>query len=1206
MVKRILSVLLVLTMLLSLSAGLGVVAFADGPITVTMDDITVASPVPNTVNVPISINTNGNALGIIILDIKFDTDVLQFLDFTKSSDYDHEFYNVSPTPFNIEGGKQLQLSFSTMDNGIIDSGEVGFVTFRINNKTAYGTYPLTLSLGTSEQNPNQVSVGYIVDGTEVAGSANLNNGSIKIPCPGHEFPEQPTWSWADDHSSATAKLTCTVCNEDVYTATDSAPTHVNTAKCEAAGKEYYEAKVTLNGTDYTDKTAETDSSPLGHLWAVDTTSGTNGWTWTDATPPTATVALKCTRQDCNATVAAAPATVSEQEGSHAADCTTEGSVTYVATTGETYKDAEGNSFTDTKGPVTTPATGHNYSIVQSAGNKSRVVSGAQNNGWTWTKNGSNYTASLRVQCANENNAQSDLTAEVTSESTAVCKTAGTTTYTAKVEYKVGDTVVFTETDTLTETGDIVNHAWEATPDWDTYDATAGTVSVTLHCTNKNCPNEQDTVITANVTATPVQAATCTAEGTSNLSVSGTEDGGSYSASQNGVTVPKLGHAWQLDTSAADTNGTGWKFEGGRDATAYFTCSRTDCNETQSVKAEVKTETPVQAANCTTAGSSTIVFKAAPENKTGSDTGLDPVDSDSQTVTIPANGHNWGAVTFTWSADNTTAKAKRVCGTCNEAQEVDAAMSDAVTTNETCTAEGVRTYTAKGVFPASFSGATDAVVEADAASETKDVAIPASTHQWGQVSFNWDGFKVEDGSGKVVASCTCSNPKHDAAKDGEATQTMDATVTVNEGGTAATCVAAANRTFTASAQFTGMTQAETDTKADDTAALGHDYADPADTDWTWADDFSSASVTLTCQREGCTAETTDHTKTLTDNAPTSSVTTEPACETAGVRTYTATVKVNESDTKSYTGTKTAEIPANGHTWGDPADADWTFDDEAKSATVTFTCTVCGNTQTVDATKTDETETVPVSCLTDGNLRLTFSAVIDEGKDNKKKVEGKTHDILEEATGHDLEKHDKVDATCDAEGTREYYTCNNCDMIFADESATSAADDLSATFDTWKVLEAYKHNTLEVYAHVDSTMEADGNYAYAYCPLCEKFFLIEDSANPTEASEDIVYYANGDAIKGHTGLKGIDAKGEARETNYDQYIKIAKQDVLYGDVNGDGEVDALDLLRLQRYFARLTTDIHPKNTDCNGDGNIDALDLLRLQRYFARLANLGPDA
>ena len=110
------------------------------------------------------------------------------------------------------------------------------------------------------------------------------------------------------------------------------------------------------------------------------------------------------------------------------------------------------------------------------------------------------------------------------------------------------------------------------------------------------------------------------------------------------------------------------------------------------------------------------------------------------------------------------------------------------------------------------------------------------------------------------------------------------------------------------------------------ATGHAWGQPV---WTWTG-TESASAAFTCGNDG------SHTQTLTA-AVTSQVTTEPGCESTGVRTYTATVTL---EGRTYTDTKTETLPATGHD---------TQLVGAKPATCTedgYTgdevCTVCGET------------------------------------------------------------------------------------------------------------------------------------------------------------------------------------------------------------------------------------------------------------------------
>ena len=251
---------------------------------------------------------------------------------------------------------------------------------------------------------------------------------------------------------------------------------------------------------------------------------------------------------------------------------------------------------------------------------------------------------------------------------------------------------------------------------------------------------------------------------------------------------------------------------------------------------------------------------------------------------------------------------------------------------TCETAGTKAYWECSVCRKLFS-------DADGKNETtlEALTIPATGHAWGQPAWTWTGTE------SASAVFTCGN-------DTSHTQTLTAAVT-SQVTTEPGCESTGVRTYTATVTFEGQTY--TDTKTETLPAAGHVWGQPV---WQWTG-FAAQAV-FACARDA------GHTQTLTA-AVTSQVTTEPGCESTGVRTYTATVTL---EGRTYTDTKTETLPATGH------------DTEivgAKDATCTqdgYTgdevCKTCGVTvkkgETIPATGHD-TQLVgakPATCTQDG--------------------------------------------------------------------------------------------------------------------------------------------------------------------------------------------------------------------------------------------------
>ena len=106
-------------------------------------------------------------------------------------------------------------------------------------------------------------------------------------------------------------------------------------------------------------------------------------------------------------------------------------------------------------------------------------------------------------------------------------------------------------------------------------------------------------------------------------------------------------------------------------------------------------------------------------------------SDTKTEVIPATGHAYGEPVWKWN-DDFTASATFTCGNdASHVETVNATVTNEVTTEATCKADGVRTYTAKVTF------------EGKEYTDTKTEVIPATDHDTELVGAK-DATCTEDG------------------------------------------------------------------------------------------------------------------------------------------------------------------------------------------------------------------------------------------------------------------------------------------------------------------------------------------------------------------------------------------------------------------------------------------------------------------------------
>jgi len=399
----------------------------------------------------------------------------------------------------------------------------------------------------------------------------------------------------------------------------------------------------------------------------------------------------------------------------------------------------------------------------------------------------------------------------------------------------------------------------------------------------------------------------------------------------------------------------------------------------------------------------------------------------------AEGHAYTAIDAEWSDDHTSVTFQNLkCETCaNQINKLDCLLeSDENATNkanrdsiEKALAEKV-TATAKLV---SHTGTCDQGVTSTykATGKTDDgyryTASDKKTSDAGQHQYTgtWAWEPVKDDNGNVtgytasVTGVKCSvcddEPKAEQITVADAVKDTEKSV-------AATCTEKGKDVYTATATVKdaeGKTEIGTltDTYEVELAALGHKYGAPV---WNWTkgeNNTYTATATFTCANDEKHVETVDAKVTEKSDGAT--------CTEAGKITYTATVTFEGKD---YTDTKTEEVAALGHNYGEPT---WNWskgDDGSYTAIATFTCDRCKDVQKVVATVGDPVET-KATCTEAG--KITYTATVTfEGKDY---TGTKTEEVA--ALGHDYKVSEKDGWKWTADKEKGYtavatFVCSRC--------------------------------------------------------------------------------------------------------------------------------------------------------------------------------------
>ena len=159
------------------------------------------------------------------------------------------------------------------------------------------------------------------------------------------------------------------------------------------------------------------------------------------------------------------------------------------------------------------------------------------------------------------------------------------------------------------------------------------------------------------------------------------------------------------------------------------------------------------------------------------------------------------------------------------------------------------------------------------------------------------------------------------------------------------------------------------------------------------------------------------------------------------------------------------------------------------------------------------------------------------------EGGTTEILSPveipAYGHALEKTEKKEGTCVKPGYESYWKCKTCQKLFADEGGTT---EISGAIEI-----PSQGHVLEKTERKEATCTEGGYESYWKCKTCQKLFA--DEGGTTEISEPIKIPS-----QGHVLEKTERKEATCTERGYESYWKCKTCQKLFADEGGTKEISS----------------------------------------------------
>ena len=477
------------------------------------------------------------------------------------------------------------------------------------------------------------------------------------------------------------------------------------------------------------------------------------------------------------------------------------------------------------------------------------------------------------------------------------------------------------------------HAWaEPTYDWNQ-------TSNGYNCTAKRvCTNFASHVETETVTATYAEITPATEEADGLGRYTATFENAAFAQQTKDVTLPKIVHDW--------SDGITYRWEG-----EYCIASRTCKNHGETESEKVKGVYSVEIEpGCTTPGRGKYVAHFT-----------NPVffgyGSPVKTINLPALGHDWGTPSISWREEP---DGEYICDAvhyCNRNEEHFEASSTLATyeviTEPTCEADGLGRYTA--VFAL-----------ADFETQTKDVVLPKSGHDWNAATYEWT--EIEDGY-TVTAKRICKNNAEHIE-----TETVNAVYTI---ATPPTCLADGTGRYTAEFK---ADWAKTQIRNIPLESLGHNWSEVT---YTWIEQDGGYAVRAyrECKNAGC-----DYVGRDQETAK-YAVVTPATCLEDGLGRYTVEFHYDWAETR----TKDVVLKATGHDWAEPTYV-WTEANGGYTVTAKRICKNDANHVETETVTADYTVVTSETCEKDGLGRYTARFKADW-------AENQTKDEARKALDHD---------------------------------------------------------------------------------------------------------------------------------------------------------------------------------------------------------------